>query len=82
MIWLISFTFEHSYTDLPQPILENGANQKKCPIWPAPQNGAKISEDFRVKNDPEKKLIQISVGQEDFTSKQCIWAFEIIFFVE
>ena len=37
---------------------------KKSAPFGLPQNGAKISEDFRVKNDPEKKLTQISVGQE------------------
>ena len=47
----------------PSRFFGNGANQKSAPFG-LPQNGAKISEDFRVKNDSEKKLTQSSLGQE------------------
>ena len=36
---------------------------KNLPQLGCPQMGQKISEDFRVKNDPENKLPQSSVGQ-------------------
>ena len=41
----------------------NGKSARICPSRFF-GNGAKISEDFRVKNDSEKKLTQSSLGQE------------------